>query len=326
MKKLIISVILQFTALTFAENYSKDTWVCEKAEACEYSDYTGKFTKNCKKYNNVSVYWEYAYDRYNNSLFCHHYGSKKKQCTKIISNDTDKNSNGEDILIIIGETENYIFGNSYLNIIYHTKGEWDGKISYSLCQPLNNSTKNKQQKEIFTDNRDGKKYKTVKIGTQTWMAENLNYYAIGSMCYNNISSNCDKYGRLYDWNTAMKACPRGWHLPSNDDWRKLLIFVDGERYAGKKLKSKNGWNGCSGGNGSDSYGFSALPGGAAWQDSSGIVFGTIGSSSEWWSSSSEYWAAGLLIAYAPSLTCNSDSLTLEYRYEKCLQSIRCIKD
>jgi len=120
------------------------------------------------------------------------------------------------------------------------------------------------QQNTFADARDGKKYKSVKIGTQTWMAENLNYEVKGffvkgvNKCYENKESNCDKYGRLYDWNTAKTACPKGWHLPSKEEWETLTAAIGGEKTEGKHLKAKSGWN--KDGNGLDSYGFSALPG------------------------------------------------------------------
>jgi uncharacterized protein (TIGR02145 family)/uncharacterized repeat protein (TIGR02543 family) len=110
---------------------------------------------------------------------------------------------------------------------------------------------------------DINKYKTVKIGTQTWMAENLDYAIAGSACYNNRSSNCAKYGRLYTWDAANRACPSGWHLSSDAEWTTLTYFVGGASTAGTKLKAASGWNDYNGrsGNGTDEYGFSALPGG-----------------------------------------------------------------
>jgi len=77
----------------------------------------------------------------------------------------------------------------------------------------------------FTDSRDGKSYKTVKIGDQTWMAENLNYEISDSWCYDNNSSNCNTYGRLYTWVTAQNVCPSGWHLPSRDEWNILFEYL-----------------------------------------------------------------------------------------------------
>ena len=112
----------------------------------------------------------------------------------------------------------------------------------------------------FADARDGKTYKAVKIGEQTWMAENLNYQTqSGSWCYANNNSNCEKYGRLYDWKTAKTVCPKGWRLPSREDWNRLVAAAGGKEIAGRRLKSKSGWN--SNSNGTDDYGFSALPGG-----------------------------------------------------------------
>ena len=82
--------------------------------------------------------------------------------------------------------------------------------------------------ETFTDSRDGKTYKTVKIGNQTWMAENLNFTtAEGSWCYDDDTVNCNKYGRLYSWETARDVCPAGWHLPSKAEFETLLSNVGG---------------------------------------------------------------------------------------------------
>lgn len=97
--------------------------------------------------------------------------------------------------------------------------------------------KSKEQTS-FTDERDGHVYKTVKIGNQTWMAENLNFEMVGSMCYDNNPDFCDEYGRLYTWETAQRACPVGWGLPSKEDFEKLFSIAETELI--KYLKKKYG--------------------------------------------------------------------------------------
>ncbi|MDR2583349.1 MAG: fibrobacter succinogenes major paralogous domain-containing protein [Fibromonadaceae bacterium] len=133
------------------------------------------------------------------------------------------------------------------------------------------------EKGSFTDGRDNKIYKTVKLGNQTWMAENLNYNSTGSKCYEDKEINCKKYGRLYDYPTAKSACPSGWHLPNNAEWQALVDLAGGDNFAGKVLKAFSGWN--ENGNGTDAFGFSALPSGYG---SSYGSFGSVGNTGYWW--------------------------------------------
>jgi len=109
----------------------------------------------------------------------------------------------------------------------------------------------------LSDDRDGQKYRTVKIGDQVWMADNLNYQTDKSWCYEDDESKCQQYGRLYAWSAAAASCPKGWHLPSKDEWAKLVAATESAG-ASKRLKSKSGWGDYGG---TDVYGFSALPGG-----------------------------------------------------------------
>jgi len=179
----------------------------------------------------------------------------------------------------------------------------------------------------LTDSRDKKTYKTVKIGTQTWMAENLNYEAKGSKCYEDKPANCQKYGRLYNWETAKTACPSGWKLPSNAEWDKLLHYIDGtsgtespyySETAGKHLKAKSGWN--ENGNGTDKFGFSALPSGVGYSHNGS--FNLVGSSCFWWSST-EYSSSEV---YYWFIHYNSETVQYNGGGKGSLYSIRCIKD
>ncbi|MDR2732238.1 MAG: fibrobacter succinogenes major paralogous domain-containing protein [Fibromonadaceae bacterium] len=171
----------------------------------------------------------------------------------------------------------------------------------------------------FTDTRDGKIYKMVKIGEQVWMAENLNYNASGSKCYDNRAKNCDRYGRLYDWETAMKACPSGWDLPSDAEWNTLTSFVGSP--AAKKLKFTSGWNNLDNGesgNGTDDFGFAALPGGHG--DSNGNFHD--GANGYWWSTT-EYHAS---VAWSRLLRAGDANMGRYDGSKTYLFSVRCIRD
>ncbi|MCL2183803.1 MAG: fibrobacter succinogenes major paralogous domain-containing protein [Chitinispirillia bacterium] len=173
----------------------------------------------------------------------------------------------------------------------------------------------------FTDKRDGKTYRTVKIGKQTWMAENLNYKIGKSVCYDNKESNCRKYGRLYDWNTALKACPAGWHLPSDEEWTALTDFVGGEETAGTKLKSKTGWSTDKGYKAAtDDYGFSALPGGYGGSGGSFNYAGSIGS---WWSATAEGDAS---IVWGRDMSYDDEDVGRGINSTISLFSLRCSQD
>jgi len=175
----------------------------------------------------------------------------------------------------------------------------------------------------FCDTRDGKSYKYVKINTQTWMAENLNYKATYSKCYGDSTggdsqNRCDTYGRLYNWSTAMSVCPTGWHLPSHIEWQILTNFVGNP--VGTKLKAMNGWNNNNGVfGGTDEFGFSALPGGYS---SSTYNFSEVGERGYWWSAT-QGTSSG--IAYCHYITYNFGNEYYLTKGEGLLHSVRCLK-
>ena len=146
----------------------------------------------------------------------------------------------------------------------------------------------------MTDSRDGKTYKTIVIGKQTWMAENLNYETANSYCYNDSAKYCDKYGCLYTWSVAKTACPSGWHLPTEAEFETLFTAVGGESVAGTKLKSTSGWyNSGNGISGTDDFFFSALPAGN--RDDNGDFYHE-GFEAGFWSST-EFYSDGVIYMY-----------------------------
>ena len=110
----------------------------------------------------------------------------------------------------------------------------------------------------FYDARDGRTYRTINIASQEWMAENLNYNTTRSLCFVYLEENCNSYGRLYGW-PLDGVCPDGWHVPAENEWKNLFAYVGDN--SGTHLKSSSGWK--AGMSGSDDYGFSAMPAGAA---------------------------------------------------------------
>ena len=174
--------------------------------------------------------------------------------------------------------------------------------SITLATPCKTETEDNCEYGTLTDERDGQEYKTVKIGDQVWMAQNLNYEIAGSRCYKDPY--CASFGRFYTWAAAMDSvaefsdygkgcgenltcsptypvrgiCPSHWHLPSKDEWDILIKIVGGVSAAGKKLRTTAGWLFQE--NGSDAYSFSALPVGYSTHGS----FGNYGYSADFWSS------------------------------------------
>jgi len=172
---------------------------------------------------------------------------------------------------------------------------------------------------MLTDGRDGKRYKTAVIGGMRWMGENLNYQPQtgNSWCYDNNNSNCGKYGRLYDWHTAKTVCMSGWHLPSPQEWSNLANAAGGDNKAGKKLKARSGWN--SNGNGTDEYGFSALPGGSRYSNGN---FYNAGYHGFWWTRT----VSGGVNAYRRYMVYRNDDVDEDEDERSNGQSVRCVSD
>ena len=207
----------------------------------------------------------------------------------------------------------------------------------------------------MTDSRDNKVYRTVQIGDQIWMAENLNYddstmtpsLLERSWCYDNVAANCDVAGRLYTWAAAIDSvklatdadnpldcgygktcvlppaaqgiCPEGWHLPAKIEWDIWVDEVGGSSIAGMVLKSQTGWY--DNGNGTDAFGFSALPAGA--RQDNGDFFGAGTASYLWTASEAD---GDVNVAYYLGMAAFYETTSLYGSAKSFAHSVRCIKD
>jgi uncharacterized protein (TIGR02145 family) len=242
-----------------------------------------------------------------------------------------------------------------LNCSSYASGGPYSNSSCAIIAPSSSSRESQLQTSSFTDPRDSQIYKTAKIGTQVWMAENLNYNVENSSCYSNLAVNCATYGRLYNWAMAMSftascntngcasqikakhkgICPDGWHIPNTSDWEILMTYVqtdNGSTYtsgsnasiAGKYLKATNSWNSYEGvsGNGQDIYGFAALPGG--YKDE--FLFTDISKIGRWWSSDIKDNVNQTRVAYGLSMSYGYEGTGWTDHYKYLMVSVRCLQD
>ena len=181
---------------------------------------------------------------------------------------------------------------------YSSENTYTAKLEVKDTEGLTNqysksiTVSNSGETGTFTDPRDGQTYNTVDIGNQTWMAENLNYASANSWTYDDDPANGDVYGRLYPFDAALIACPSGWSLPDDEEWKTMEMALgmsqsEADKIGfrgtdeGGKMKSTSGWH--NNGNGTNSSGFNGLPGG--WSSrSGGTGFYHLGDSGFWWSS------------------------------------------
>ncbi len=178
-----------------------------------------------------------------------------------------------------------------------------------IAENLKIKIKEQPNEGTFTDSRDGQTYKWIRIGDQVWMVENLNYDAgHGCWCYDDNSRNCDQYGHLYNWETAKRVCPDGWHLPSKSEFETLL-----DRYGGKGEQAYNALK--RGG----SSGISVLLGGSRGSNGRFYYLGARGS---FWSSSG-YTSK---CAWYLRIRSSSKVATMYYRDESAGRSVRCLQD
>ena len=195
----------------------------------------------------------------------------------------------------------------------------------------------------LTDSRDGNRYRTVAVGEDVWMSENLRFAALGSYCYEDKDNRCRNYGRLYPWHVAMRlpedfiensldstsldavalehqgVCPDGWHIPRREEWLRLGEYaVSLRKGLGAALKSRDGW--AQGGEPvNNASGFNAIPAGSRYIDGE---YAELGSSAYFWAAEG---GAGMGAVYW-NLINSKDNFTTAEDFEHSAFSLRCVKN
>ena len=195
----------------------------------------------------------------------------------------------------------------------------------------------------LTDSRDGNRYRTVAVGEDVWMSENLRFAALGSYCYEDKDNRCRNYGLLYPWHVAMRlpedfiensldstsldavalehqgVCPDGWHIPRREEWLRLGEYaVSLRKGLGAALKSRDGW--AQGGEPvNNASGFNAIPAGSRYIDGE---YAELGSSAYFWAAEG---GAGMGAVYW-NLINSKDNFTTAEDFEHSAFSLRCVKN
>lgn len=240
------------------------------------------------------------------------------------------------IVIAIVAISSYFLGKRVCNAAQHESPEAKNTFSPSECLAKNTE---KFKYGTFTDARDGETYRTVKIGDQEWMVDNLRYKAEGSYAPDNEEINVSRFGRLYTWTSALNIppefseqtlardlemyhkmreknyqgiAPEGWHIPSTKEWETLLSNLN-PKTDGSELRSACFWHKP----GKDSFGFFALPAGYRFDNG---TFCHFGRRARFWCKD-EYGKAN---AYRLNITDNSVDIEGVYRSDAL--SVRCVKN